>query len=101
MKVIIQTPDFKAQKTLIDFTKEHVEKLAVFNDRIHEGRVCLKIDTSDKGENKVCEIKLVVPGNDLFASRQSNSFEDAISQTMDALKRQLERWKDEHKNHAA
>ncbi|HEY9045510.1 MAG TPA: HPF/RaiA family ribosome-associated protein [Ohtaekwangia sp.] len=101
MKVIIQTPDFKAQKALIDFVKEHIEKLQVFNERIHEGRVCLKLDASDKKENKICDVKLVVPGNDLFASKQSSSFEDAILQTADALKRQLERWKDVHSNNAA
>jgi ribosome-associated translation inhibitor RaiA len=54
----------------------------------------LKLDKSDTKENKICEIKLVIPGQDLFASKQSNTFEDALMQTIEAVKPQVERWKD-------
>jgi putative sigma-54 modulation protein len=90
MKINIQSPDFKADQKLIDFVTEKVEKLAKFTDRIHEAYVTLKLDRSDTKENKVCEIKLAIPGNDLFAIKQSKTFEEAAAKTSDALRSQIE-----------
>ena len=54
-----------------------------------EAQVVLKIDKSDTQSNKLCEILLAIPGNDLFASKQCPSFEEAILKTIEALKQQL------------
>jgi putative sigma-54 modulation protein len=89
MKIIIETPDFKANRKLNSFIKEKVEKLNHFSERIAEGKVLLKHEKSDTHENKICEIKLSVPGNNLFASKQCESFEEAILLTVDALKQQI------------
>lgn len=93
MKMIIQTPGFKATKKLHKFVQDNVGKLEQISERIIESRVCLKLEKSDKKENKVCEIRLVIPGNDLFASRQCNSFEEAVLQCTEAIRHQVERWK--------
>jgi putative sigma-54 modulation protein len=97
MKVIIQSPGFKADQKLLDFITQKLQKLDQLNDSILEGNVCLKLDKSDTRENKVCEIKLPVRGNDLFASKQSQSFEDATNKVITALKRQLKDLKKEYK----
>lgn len=97
MKMIIQTPDFKATQELTAYVQDNVSKLNLFNNKIIETRVLLKLDKSDSRENKICEIKLFISGDDLFASRQSSSFEDAVMQTIEALKRQLERKKTSRK----
>jgi len=94
MKMIVQSPDFTASKTLLDFVEDNVGKLKSFSDRISECRVCLKLDKSDEKENKVCEIKIFVPGDNFFASKSSHSFEDATIKTVDAVRHQLTRWKD-------
>ena len=93
MKIIIQTPDFKAQPELMDYVNEKVEKLGQFSDRILESRVLLKLDRSDTKDNKISEIKLVIPGNDLFASKQGKSFEEATAKAVEALRSQIEDWK--------
>jgi putative sigma-54 modulation protein len=93
MKIIIQTPDFKAQPELTDFVNEKVEKLTQFTDRILEGRVLLKLDKSETKENKISEIRLVIAGNDLFASKQGKSFEEATIKAVEALRSQIEDWK--------
>lgn len=98
MKVIIQTPDFTATPALTDFVESNVGKLNQLSDKILEGRVFLKLDKSDTKENKICDIKLVIPGQDLFASRQSGTFEDATMQCIEAIKHQMERWKASQKN---
>ena len=93
MKTIIQTPNFKASEELISFINEHVAKLDLFTDRIVETSVYLRVDKSATNENKVCEIKLQIPGNDLFASKKSKTFEEAVALAVEALKPQIERWK--------
>jgi putative sigma-54 modulation protein len=93
MKTIIETPNFNAKDSLTDFVKLHVEKLETLSDQIVESRVFLKLDKFDNKENKVCEIKVSLPGNDLFASKHADSFEEAVTQCVDALKHQLKRWK--------
>ncbi|WOK09485.1 HPF/RaiA family ribosome-associated protein [Imperialibacter roseus] len=93
MKTIIETPNFNAKDSLTDFVKLHVEKLETLSDQIVESRVFLKLDKFDNKENKVCEIKVSLPGNDLFASKHADSFEEAVTLSVDALKHQLKRWK--------
>lgn len=99
MKMVIQTPHFTADKKLKDLVRRMVGKLAPLSDRIIEGQVCLKIGKSDTDENKFCELKIVIPGNDLFASRHGNTFEDAILRSVEAVRHQIERWKDSGNNY--
>ncbi|MEQ8687927.1 MAG: HPF/RaiA family ribosome-associated protein [Imperialibacter sp.] len=94
MKTIIETPNFNVKDSLTEFVKLHVEKLEIISDKIVESRVFLKLDKFDNKENKVCEIKVSLPGNDLFASKHADSFEEAVVLTVEAIKHQLKRWKD-------
>ena len=94
MKIVIQTPDFKADQKLIDFVTEKVEKLGKFSDAILDAKVTLRLDRSDTRENKICEIRLGIPGNDLYASRQCKTFEEAASLSSDALRSQITSRKD-------
>jgi putative sigma-54 modulation protein len=94
MKIMIQTPGFKADQKLVDFVNEKLEKLSRFSDRILEAQVTLKLDKSETRENKISEIRLVIPGNDLFAVKHSTSFEEATTKTIEALKHQVATWKE-------
>lgn len=79
----------------MNFVEKNTGKLLSLSDRIVEGKVNLKLDRSATKDNKICDIKLVIPGNDLFASRQSNTFEGAVLGAIKAVRHQLDRWKDE------
>lgn len=95
MKIRIQTHDFKVRDEVTDFVKQNIAaKLERYGDRIIECDVMLKLDRSDAVKNKVCELRLVIPGNDLFASKKGDSFEDAVLKSVDALRHQIARWKD-------
>jgi len=94
MKINIQSPSFHANDKLIDFANDKVSKLLQYSDRILEANVILKINKSDNRSNKSCDVRLAIPGNDLFASRQCPSFEEAILESVDALKQQLISWKE-------
>lgn len=100
MKTVIQSPGFKAEQKLLTLVIKKLKNLDRFNKRIIESQVCLKMEKSDAQENKICEIKLVIPGNDLFAVRSSQTFADAITGAVNALKHQLSDQKTEHKGGA-
>jgi putative sigma-54 modulation protein len=93
MKVKVSALHFDADQALIDFTSERINKLETFYDKIIEGEVTFRVDKSDSKENKVAEIKLNIPGKDLFAKKQCKSFEEAVDQTVEALRRQLRKQK--------
>lgn len=94
MRVNIQSVHFKADRKLETFINSKVEKLETYFDGLISGDVTLKLENVDDEENKVTEIKLVMPGNDLFAKKQCKTFEEATDQAVDALRRQLIRRKD-------
>lgn len=97
MKTTIQTPDFKATQELLDFVDAKVQRLEHIHDRVIEARICLKLDKSSTRDNKICEIRLVIPGNDLFVERKSHTFEIAATEAADAVKHQLLKWRDKLK----
>ena len=97
MKIKIQSVHFTADKKLLDFIDERVNKLTHFNDGILSGDVTLRLDKSASAENKIAEIKLHVSGTDLFAKRQCKSFEEAIDGSVDALKNQVKKNKEKRK----
>ena len=69
MKVKIQSLHFDADKKLIDHVEEKVGKLNHFYDAILGTNVILKLEKSSQTDNKIAEIQLHIPGNDLFAKR--------------------------------
>mgnify|MGYP003576156136 FL=1 len=94
MKINIQSLSFHANEKLLDFAEDKISKLAQYNASVIEAQVTLKAIKSASKNSKICEIKLAIPGNDLFASKKSDSFEDAILRSSEALKQQLLAWKE-------
>jgi putative sigma-54 modulation protein len=94
MKIHIQTLNFSPKQDLLDLVNEKVGKLEKFSDRIVESRVVLRVEKSDNRDNKVCEVRVVIPGNDLFVKKQFSSFEEGIQKVTDTLQRQIKEWKD-------
>lgn len=97
MTIKIQSVHFDADKKLLEFIQERVDKLNLYYDGIINSEVILKIDKSEGAENKIAEIKLHIPGNDLFAKKQCKSFEEAIDTSIDALKIQVKKHKEKIK----
>jgi len=97
MDIKIQSVHFDADKKLIDFIKERIEKLNHFHDGIILSDVILKLDKASVPDNKIAEIKIHISGSDIFAKKQCKSFEEAIDTTIDALKKQLLKTKEKVK----
>jgi putative sigma-54 modulation protein len=94
MTVKIQSLHFDADKKLLAFVEERVDKLTHLYDGIINSEVILKLDKSDDAENKIAEIKLHIAGHDLFAKKQCKSFEEAVDTSIDALKSQVKKHKE-------
>ncbi len=89
MNIQIHSIHFDADSKLIDFITKKTEKLSQFSDSIIASEVFLKIDKASDGSNKVVEIKLNIPGNDLFVKRQCQTFEEAADECSEALRQQI------------
>jgi len=89
MNMNMQSVGFKADKKLEAFINQKLSKLNKFDNSISGYNVILNIENSDPKENKVVEVKINVPGNELFARKQSNSFEAAAELVADALRIQI------------
>ncbi len=97
MKVKIQSIHFNADRKLLDFVEGKVDKLGLFYDNIIGSEVFLRLDKNSNTENKIAEIKLNIPGNDLFAKKQCKTFEEATDTAVEALRRQLKKHKEKVK----
>ncbi len=97
MTIKIQSIHFDADKKLLEFVQEKVDKLHQFYDGIIKSDVILRLDKSSDTENKVAEIRVYIPGNDLFAKRQCKSFEEAIDTSLNALRIQVTKRKEKIK----
>ncbi len=97
MKVLISSLHFKADAKLENFIREKVTKVSSLFDGVIASDVILKVDQSSSNDNKIAEIRLQIPGNDLFAKKQAKTFEEAIDSTVDALKKQITRHKEKVK----
>lgn len=88
MKLQVHSIHFDADIKLIDFIQKKLNKLETFYDRLVDGEVFLRLN-NEGIENKTVEIKLRVPGNQLFAIEKARSFEAATDLAADALRIQL------------
>jgi ribosome hibernation promoting factor len=92
MKLQVHSIHFDADIKLIDFIQKKLNKLETFYDRLVDGEVFLRLN-NEGIENKTVEIKVRVPGNQLFAVEKARSFEAATDLAADALRIQLKKFK--------
>lgn len=93
MAVTIQSIHFTASDDLLGFVNGKVNKLNVFYDDIVDSEVFLKLEKTGAVQTKVAEVKLNIPGKELFARKESKTFEEATDMAVDALKKQIEKYK--------
>lgn len=97
MRLQVHSIHFDADRKLIDFIQQRVDKLETFYDRLVDGEVYLRLN-NEGVENKTVEIKLNAPGRKLFAKEQARSFEAAADMAANALLSQLKKFKTRMKN---
>ena len=93
MNTTINSVKFKADEKLEKFVNEKVAKLDRMIDNAVKCEVTLKVDKPESDNNKIAEMRLYVPGKDLFVTKQADTFEQAVSDCVDTMKVQIEKYK--------
>ena len=94
MNVQIQSVKFDAGQQLLDFIQKKMERLDRFvDDRAGDVEVTLRLDPDSEKGNKVVIVSLHVPGGDIRVEERAFTFEEAVDNSMDIIKRQLEKAK--------
>ncbi len=93
MNIKIHSIHFDADNKLLKFIDAKLKKLSLFYDGIISAEVFLRLENVQDMENKIAEIRLEIPGNAIFAKKQSKTFEEAVDNSVVALRRQLLKYK--------
>ena len=93
MDIKIHSIHFDADVKLIEFINSKLKKLIQFYVDILGAEVFLRLDRAGDLENKVVEIRLNIPGNELFAKKNSKTFEESTDLCVEALRRQIRKHK--------
>ncbi|PRD56214.1 ribosome hibernation-promoting factor, HPF/YfiA family [Sphingobacterium gobiense] len=93
MNITVQSIKFDADQKLVEFIKRKTVKLEQFLDNIIESVCYLRLENVDDEANKVVELKMNIPGNQLFAKAQAKSFEEATDLVVESLRRQINKHK--------
>lgn len=92
MDIIIQSLGFKASEKLEQFISQKMKDLK--SDQIIRANVTLFQGPANSPENNYCEVRLEVPGNDLFVKKNNQYFETAVSDCIEVLANMLNKTKD-------
>jgi len=94
MEIRIQSIHFDATVALEKFIQKKVVKLEQYYDDILEAEVILKVVKPETALNKEALVKIKVSGNELFASKLSDTFEESVDDAVEALQKQLVKFKE-------
>ena len=94
MKVVLNAVKFTPDEKLQKFVNDKVGKIERLLPEALQADVSLKVDKPETNNNKIAEIRLVVRGKDLFVTKQADSFEEAVMLSIDALKTQIDKFKE-------
>jgi len=97
MNIKVNSVHFDADQKLIDHVQKKVNKLGQFFDGIIGAEVFLRLENVQDDENKIAEVRLLIPGNDLFVKKQSKTFEESVNKAVETLNRQVTKYKEKLK----
>ena len=94
MEVSVKTIKFDATEKLQEFANKKVSKLEKFCGEIRKVEVSLKVVKPATALNKQASISVTLLGEELFAEKICDTFEEAIDQSILAIEKQLARYKE-------
>lgn len=89
MKVQMQAVNFEANEWLLEYTENKLSKLTQVYDQIVGINVTFKLDNNNSKENKVLDVRVEVPGDDLQVSKVGQAYEECVDLAYDTLRRQI------------
>ena len=98
MEVRIQAIHFDASEQLQAFIQKKAAKLEKFYDDIKKVEVSLKLVTPATAANTEASVKVLVKNDELYANKVCDTFEESVDLCMDALNKQLVKYKEKLRN---
>ncbi len=93
MKMNVQSVNFTADQKLINFIQKKLDKLENHFDNVIYADVYLKVENTSEKENKVSEILLSIPGDEIICKKRGRRFEVGVDECVSSLERQLQKRK--------
>ena len=93
MKVNVQSVNFHADQKLVNFIQKKLDKLENYYDNVIYADVYLKVEKASDKENKISEILLSIPGDEVICKKRGRKFEIGVDECISSLQRQLQKRK--------
>ena len=97
MEVKIKAIHFDATLKLQAFIQKKAEKLEQNCEEIRKVEVSLKVVKPETAMNKEVSVKVSVKNEELFADKVCDTFEEAVDECVEALLRQLSKYKEKQR----
>ena len=91
MTIEIHSPNLHVDERTIDIIKKKVVNLSHFGEKISRAEIFLTEDAAVPSEDKNCKIRLSIFGDDLFVSKNADSFGKAATAAIRILRRGLKK----------
>ncbi|MBO0331327.1 HPF/RaiA family ribosome-associated protein [[Muricauda] lutisoli] len=91
MEVHVQYQKMMTSESLTQLLMKKLEGLENKYSWLIKANVLFKEENYSSGEGKICEIELSAPGPRIFAKSNTDDFEKSMANTIEDLKRQLEK----------
>lgn len=98
MEVKIQAIHFDAGEKLQGFINKKVGKFGKLSDEIRKVDVQLKVVKPETAMNKDVSIRVLASNGEFFAEKVCNTFEEGVDLCLDALARQVSKFKEKQRN---
>ncbi|WP_298541347.1 ribosome-associated translation inhibitor RaiA [uncultured Aquimarina sp.] len=97
MTTNIQFVQMPTSEYMEGYVQEKLEKLYKKYDWIIKSDVFFKKENDPKGNGKICDMELSLPGPKIYATSNEKNYELAVKETLSDLERQLKKRKQEMK----
>ena len=98
MDVNIKAIKFDPTDKLQEFIQKKVGKLDKLCSDIRKVEVSLKVVKPETAMNKQASLTTSLPGQELFAEKICDTFEEAVMETLAAIEKQLGKYKEKQAN---
>ena len=99
MDKTIEPVNFNASRQLIDHIDQMFDKLVRYNDQIVKAYIYLKSLRETPDRAKKVEVRVFLPGKDVYVEQEAKDFISAAQKNFDRLKVILAKEKDKLKSH--
>ena len=97
MNINFQSVNYNADSKLIEFAEKRIRKISQFYLNIIDVFIYTKIENASDRVNKLAELKICIPGDDVVVKKTAKSFEEAINLAADSAERILKRHKEKQR----